>query len=51
VVAEGVETVEQADAARDAGCHDLQGYLYSRPLSAVDAGLWLDYACAALPAQ
>jgi diguanylate cyclase (GGDEF)-like protein/PAS domain S-box-containing protein len=51
VVAEGVETIEQADAARDAGCHDLQGYLYSRPLSAVDAGLWLDYACAAVPAQ
>jgi diguanylate cyclase (GGDEF)-like protein/PAS domain S-box-containing protein len=50
VVAEGVETVEQADAARDAGCHDLQGYLYSRPLSAVDAGLWLDYACTTVSA-
>ena len=41
VVAEGVETREQADAARDAGCHDLQGYLYSRPLHAQDATAWL----------
>ena len=51
VVAEGVETVEQADAARDAGCHDLQGYLYSRPLSVVDAGSWLENACAPVAAQ
>jgi diguanylate cyclase (GGDEF)-like protein len=44
VVAEGVETVEQASAARDAGCGELQGYLYSRPLSATDAGNWLEEA-------
>lgn len=42
VVAEGVETVAQARAAREAGCGELQGYLYSRPLSSVDVGPWLD---------
>lgn len=42
VVAEGVETPAQAGAAREAGCGELQGYLYSRPLSAHDVGPWLD---------
>lgn len=42
VVAEGVETREQADAARDAGCGDLQGYLFSKPLQAKDVGPWLE---------
>lgn len=32
LVAEGVETQEQADALRRCGCHVLQGYLYSRPV-------------------
>ncbi len=41
VVAEGVETTEQARTARDAGCGELQGYLYSRPLLPHDAGPWL----------
>jgi diguanylate cyclase (GGDEF)-like protein len=41
VVAEGVETREQSDAARDAGCQELQGYLYARPLSPQDASTWL----------
>jgi diguanylate cyclase (GGDEF)-like protein/PAS domain S-box-containing protein len=41
VVAEGVETQEQAIAARDAGCGELQGYLFSRPLVASDADAWL----------
>jgi EAL domain-containing protein (putative c-di-GMP-specific phosphodiesterase class I) len=31
-LAEGVETEEQAQHLRDAGCDMLQGYLYSRPL-------------------
>ena len=41
VVAEGVETEAQAIAARDAGCEELQGYLYSKPLLAQDVSLWL----------
>lgn len=32
IIAEGVETVEQADYMRSIGCDDIQGYLYSRPL-------------------
>jgi len=38
VVAEGVETAEQADTARRAGCNELQGYYFNKPLSAEDAG-------------
>ncbi|MBH1987121.1 MAG: GGDEF domain-containing protein [Burkholderiales bacterium] len=44
VVAEGVETAAHAQAARDAGCHALQGYLYARPLSAEEATTWLQPA-------
>ncbi len=41
VVAEGVETLAQAATARDAGCGELQGYLYSKPLPSQDVGPWL----------
>lgn len=41
VVAEGVETVAQAEAARHAGCQVLQGALYAEPLTADEAGAWL----------
>jgi diguanylate cyclase (GGDEF)-like protein len=34
VVAEGVENTLQADLLRAEGCHTLQGYLFSKPLSA-----------------
>jgi diguanylate cyclase (GGDEF)-like protein len=34
VVAEGIETVTQADFLRDQGCDELQGYYFSRPVSA-----------------
>jgi diguanylate cyclase (GGDEF)-like protein len=34
LVAEGVETEAQASMLRELGCHELQGYLYSRPVAA-----------------
>ena len=41
VLAEGVETKEQANFLREAGCHLAQGYLYSRPVPPLEAQLWL----------
>lgn len=40
-VAEGVETEEQHERLRAAGCECGQGYLYSRPLSADEFESWL----------
>jgi len=37
ILAEGVETKEQADYLIENGCDDVQGYLYDRPLSPIDA--------------
>ena len=34
VTAEGVETIEQQRFLKAAGCHFLQGYLFSRPVEA-----------------
>ena len=36
VTAEGVETLEQAEALRQMACDTLQGYYFSRPVPAVD---------------
>jgi len=36
VIAEGVETREQADLLRAAGCHKLQGYFFGRPMPLAD---------------
>ena len=36
ITAEGVETREQADFLSEIACHQLQGFLFSRPLDAVD---------------
>ena len=41
VLAEGVETREQAEALRAEGCHEAQGFLYHRPLDAAELGQWL----------
>jgi predicted signal transduction protein with EAL and GGDEF domain len=41
VVAEGVETSEQADLLAALGCRIAQGYLFSRPLPAQDVEGWL----------
>lgn len=42
VTAEGVETVEQQRFLKAAGCHYLQGYLYSRALPADSVPAFLD---------
>ncbi len=39
-VAEGVETVEQAEQLREIGCTSLQGYLFSRPVEAECVAEW-----------
>ena len=42
VVAEGVETVEQAEFLRAQGCDDIQGYLISRPIPPDDFPRFLE---------
>ena len=42
VVAEGVETQEQMGILRGLNCDELQGYLFAKPLSALEAGLFLE---------
>ncbi|MBU5635466.1 EAL domain-containing protein [Geomonas sp. Red69] len=34
IVAEGVESVDQLEALKDQGCHEIQGFLVSRPVNA-----------------
>ena len=42
--AEGVETVEQMESLRAEGCHELQGFLFSRPVPAEQARALLGLA-------
>ncbi len=44
VVAEGVERAEQRDWLSSMACDFGQGYLFSKPLSALDAQAWLEHA-------
>jgi diguanylate cyclase len=41
VVAEGVETLEQAQFLREHGCDEIQGYLLSKPVPAEQLAQWL----------
>jgi diguanylate cyclase (GGDEF)-like protein/PAS domain S-box-containing protein len=41
IVAEGVETESQAEFLRALGCDEMQGFLFSRPLSASDFEIWM----------
>lgn len=46
IVAEGVETLEQANELSNMGCDYFQGYYYSKPVNARDFVLLLDKNCA-----
>lgn len=41
IIAEGIETEAQAQILRDMGCHEGQGFLYSRGLPAEEIASWL----------
>jgi diguanylate cyclase (GGDEF)-like protein/PAS domain S-box-containing protein len=41
VVAEGVETMEQARLLRELGCDILQGYVFAKPMSATDLAAFI----------
>lgn len=41
VIAEGVETIEQKNFLVESGCSHIQGYFYSRPISATDMSRWM----------
>ena len=49
IVAEGIESNEQLDLLREAGCDEGQGYLVCRPLPAEAFAAWLDGACVVTP--
>jgi len=42
VVAEGIEEKEQVAALQEMGCDLIQGYVYSKPLTAEEFETWMD---------
>jgi diguanylate cyclase (GGDEF)-like protein len=51
IVAEGVERPDEAAMLREAGCDELQGYLFSVPLRAPDLLAWVRRATPRVPAE
>ncbi|SAI70274.1 signalling protein [Bordetella ansorpii] len=52
VVAEGVEREEEAQALRNIGCDELQGYLYGRPMPGAQVPAWRQaWQAARIPAE
>jgi diguanylate cyclase len=41
VIAEGIEEESQAEALRQLGCHEGQGYLYAKPMTSPLLKEWL----------
>ncbi len=49
VLAEGVETREQESYLKNLGCHQFQGYLFSKPISSCELALYLQEHPALFP--
>jgi c-di-GMP phosphodiesterase len=49
IVAEGVETEQQAEVVRHAGVPLAQGYLFARPMPAAEVPSWLSGRAAPQP--
>jgi diguanylate cyclase len=42
VIAEGVETRQQVEFLLKAGCNELQGFYFAKPMKAADLTAWLN---------
>ena len=45
VIAEGIESQEQANALNQLGCHLMQGYYYGKPMKIEELEDWYQYRC------